>query len=79
MLREKCIVLNAYIAKERSFQLKMQGGKDIKERQHQKKKNQCNKNGQQKRISETKRFSEINKTDKPLARQIKENKKRNYK
>ena len=38
MLREKCIVLNAYIAKERSFQLKMQGGKDIKERQEQKKK-----------------------------------------
>ena len=76
MLREKCIVLNAYTAKERSFQLKMQGGKDIKERQEQKKKkkNQCNKNGQQKRISETKRFSEINKTDKPLARQIKENK-----
>lgn len=74
MLTEKCIVLNAYIAKERRFQLKMQGGKDIKERQEQKKKNQCNKNGQQKKISEIKRFSEINKTDKPLARQIKENK-----
>lgn len=38
MLTEKCIVLNAYIAKERRFQLKMQGGKDIKERQEQKKK-----------------------------------------
>ena len=49
MLTEKCIVLNAYIAKERRFQLKMQGGKDIKERQEQKKKNQCNKNGQQKK------------------------------
>lgn len=75
MLREKCIVLNAYTAKERSFQLKMQGEKILKkDRSKKKKKNQCNKNGQQKRISETKRFSEINKTDKPLARQIKENK-----
>lgn len=38
MLREKCVVLNAYIAKERRFQLKMQEKKDIKERQEQKKK-----------------------------------------
>ena len=38
MLREKCVVLNAYISKERRFQLKMQEKKDIKERQEQKKK-----------------------------------------
>ena len=38
MLREKCVVLNVYIAKERRFQLKMQEKKDIKERQEQKKK-----------------------------------------
>ena len=62
------------LQKKEASNLRCRGEKILKKDRSKKKKNQCNKNGQQKRISETKRFSEINKTDKPLARQIKENK-----
>lgn len=62
------------LQKKEGSNLRCRGEKILKTDRSKKKKNQCNKNGQQKKISEIKRFSEINKTDKPLARQIKENK-----